>query len=142
MAPWAMACMKSPLISQGYLFNRFKDNWFITAEGGVNYQFSKTDIARIARSLWAYLAATCRSSSGVKPVLLSSAATCTCRIPRHTSPGSTTCGGKQIPSGGSRGRSLCRRTAHIRRKPRRRIGCYDDVAVNIVIRIYPFRFSP
>ena len=32
--------------SQGYLFNRFKDNWFITAEGGVNYQFSKTDIAR------------------------------------------------------------------------------------------------
>lgn len=27
--------------SQGYLFNRFKDNWFITAEGGVNYQSPK-----------------------------------------------------------------------------------------------------
>ncbi|MDE6277467.1 MAG: OmpA family protein [Muribaculaceae bacterium] len=25
--------------SQGYLFNRFKDNWFITAEGGANINF-------------------------------------------------------------------------------------------------------
>lgn len=32
--------------SQGYLFNRFKDNWFIGAEGGVNYQFSRSDKAR------------------------------------------------------------------------------------------------
>lgn len=32
--------------AQGYTFNRFKDNWFITAEGGVNYQFSKHDINR------------------------------------------------------------------------------------------------
>ncbi len=31
--------------SQGYTFNRFKDNWFISAEGGVNFQFSKTDAA-------------------------------------------------------------------------------------------------
>lgn len=27
--------------SQGYLFNRFQDNWFITAEGGVNMYFQK-----------------------------------------------------------------------------------------------------
>ncbi|MDE6310866.1 MAG: OmpA family protein [Muribaculaceae bacterium] len=27
--------------SQGYLFNRFKDNWFITAEGGANVNFSE-----------------------------------------------------------------------------------------------------
>ncbi len=26
--------------SQGYLFNRFRDNWFITAEGGANITFS------------------------------------------------------------------------------------------------------
>lgn len=32
--------------AQGYTFNRFKDNWFITAEGGVNYQFSKHDVNR------------------------------------------------------------------------------------------------
>ncbi len=32
--------------SQGYTFNRFKDNWFIGAEGGVNYQFSRYDSAR------------------------------------------------------------------------------------------------
>lgn len=29
--------------SQGYLFNKFKDNWFITVDGGANFQFSKTD---------------------------------------------------------------------------------------------------
>ena len=29
--------------NQGYLLNRFKDNWFITAEGGANLQFSKFD---------------------------------------------------------------------------------------------------
>lgn len=27
--------------SQGYVFNRFKDNWFITAEGGANINFGK-----------------------------------------------------------------------------------------------------
>lgn len=32
--------------SQGYLFNRFKSNWFLGVEGGVNYQFSKNDNAR------------------------------------------------------------------------------------------------
>lgn len=32
--------------SQGYLFNRFKDNWFITAEGGVNMYFSHGDSER------------------------------------------------------------------------------------------------
>lgn len=31
--------------AQGYTFNRFKDNWFITAEGGVNVIFGKTDNA-------------------------------------------------------------------------------------------------
>lgn len=29
--------------SQGVTFNRFKDNWFITAEGGVNVVFGQTD---------------------------------------------------------------------------------------------------
>lgn len=32
--------------SQGYLFNRFKDNWFITAEGGANIYFSHGDSER------------------------------------------------------------------------------------------------
>ena len=32
--------------SQGYLMNSFKDNWFITAEGGVNVYFSKFDAHR------------------------------------------------------------------------------------------------
>lgn len=32
--------------SQGYLFNRFKDNWFITAEGGANVYFSHGDSER------------------------------------------------------------------------------------------------
>lgn len=32
--------------TQGYTFNRFKDNWFISAEGGVNYFFSHRDIER------------------------------------------------------------------------------------------------
>ena len=31
--------------AQGYTFNRFKDNWFIQAEGGVNVIFGKTDKA-------------------------------------------------------------------------------------------------
>lgn len=31
--------------NQGYTFNRFKDNWFITAEGGVNVIMGKTDKA-------------------------------------------------------------------------------------------------
>ncbi|MBE6305896.1 MAG: OmpA family protein [Bacteroidales bacterium] len=31
--------------AQGVLVNRFKDNWFISAEGGVNVQFSKADKA-------------------------------------------------------------------------------------------------
>lgn len=30
--------------SQGYLFNRAKDNWFITAQGGANMLFGKGDI--------------------------------------------------------------------------------------------------
>ncbi|MDE7110593.1 MAG: OmpA family protein [Muribaculaceae bacterium] len=34
--------------AQGYTFNRFKDNWFLTAEGGANFQFSKHDINRDA----------------------------------------------------------------------------------------------
>ncbi|MBD5202518.1 MAG: OmpA family protein [Bacteroides sp.] len=29
--------------AQGYTFNRFQDNWFITAEGGANFYFSKYD---------------------------------------------------------------------------------------------------
>ena len=32
--------------SQGYLFNRFKDNWFITGEGGVGIYFSHGDKSR------------------------------------------------------------------------------------------------
>lgn len=32
--------------AQGYLFNRFKDNWFITAEGGANIYFSHGDSDR------------------------------------------------------------------------------------------------
>ncbi len=32
--------------SQGYLMNSFKDNWFITAQGGVNVNFSRHDIVR------------------------------------------------------------------------------------------------
>lgn len=29
--------------AQGYTFNRFKDNWFIQGEGGVNVIFGQTD---------------------------------------------------------------------------------------------------
>ena len=29
--------------AQGYTFNRFKDNWFLTAEGGVNVVLGKAD---------------------------------------------------------------------------------------------------
>lgn len=32
--------------SQGYLFNRFRDNWFVTAEGGANIYFSHGDSER------------------------------------------------------------------------------------------------
>ncbi len=32
--------------AQGYLFNQFKDNWFITAEGGANIHFSHGDSER------------------------------------------------------------------------------------------------
>lgn len=32
--------------AQGYLFNKFKDNWFITGEGGVNIYFSPNDVHR------------------------------------------------------------------------------------------------
>ncbi len=32
--------------AQGYLFNKFKDNWFVTAEGGVNVFFSPNDVYR------------------------------------------------------------------------------------------------
>lgn len=39
--------------SQGYLFNRFKDNWFITAEGGGNIFFSPGDVHRDWKDRWA-----------------------------------------------------------------------------------------
>lgn len=32
--------------TQGYLMNSFKDNWFITAQGGVNVYFSHHDVVR------------------------------------------------------------------------------------------------
>lgn len=39
--------------SQGYLFNQFKDNWFITAEGGANIYFSPGDVHRDWQDRWA-----------------------------------------------------------------------------------------
>ena len=91
VAPWAMACMKSPLmpmlisVASGKIcLSRCEvaamawKSAFILSESSVLVAMPITPFMRIARSLWAYLAATCRSSSGVKPVLLSSAATCTC----------------------------------------------------------------
>lgn len=39
--------------AQGYTFNRFKDNWFITAEGGANFQFSRYDHKRDAADRFA-----------------------------------------------------------------------------------------
>ena len=39
--------------AQGYTFNRFRDNWFLTAEGGANFQFSKHDINREAADRFA-----------------------------------------------------------------------------------------
>ncbi|MBD5211374.1 MAG: OmpA family protein [Bacteroidales bacterium] len=38
--------------SQGYLFNQFKDNWFITAEGGANIFFSPNDSYRDWKDRW------------------------------------------------------------------------------------------
>lgn len=38
--------------SQGYLFNQFKDNWFITAEGGANIFFSPRDSYRDWKDRW------------------------------------------------------------------------------------------
>lgn len=38
--------------SQGYLFNRFKDNWFITGEGGINILFSPNDSYRNWKDRW------------------------------------------------------------------------------------------
>ena len=38
--------------SQGYLFNRFKDNWFITAEGGAGIYFSPGDSSRKTADRW------------------------------------------------------------------------------------------
>lgn len=32
--------------SQGYLFNSFKDNWFVSAEGGINYYFGRSNSKR------------------------------------------------------------------------------------------------
>ena len=32
--------------AQGYLFNQFKNNWFISAEGGINYYFDRDNTAR------------------------------------------------------------------------------------------------
>ena len=43
-APQEVTYVEDP--SQGYLFNRFKDNWFITAEGGANIYFSHGDKER------------------------------------------------------------------------------------------------
>ncbi len=39
--------------NQGYLMNRFKDNWFITAQGGVNVNFSKFDKVRALKDRFA-----------------------------------------------------------------------------------------
>jgi outer membrane protein OmpA-like peptidoglycan-associated protein len=39
--------------SQGYLLNGFKDNWFVTAEGGVNILFSPNDVHRNWLDRWA-----------------------------------------------------------------------------------------
>lgn len=39
--------------SQGYLFNRFKDNWFITGEGGANIYFSHGDSERYTKDRFA-----------------------------------------------------------------------------------------
>lgn len=38
--------------SQGYLFNQFKDNWFITGEGGINIFFSPNDSYRDWKDRW------------------------------------------------------------------------------------------
>ncbi|MCD8393496.1 MAG: hypothetical protein LUC85_01505 [Bacteroidales bacterium] len=38
--------------SQGYLFNRFKDNWFITGEGGIGINFSEHGSARDWKDRW------------------------------------------------------------------------------------------
>lgn len=38
--------------AQGYLFNRFKDNWFITGEGGGNMYFSPGDVHRDWKDRW------------------------------------------------------------------------------------------
>lgn len=35
--------------AQGYIFNSFKDNWFISAEGGVNMYFSRFDKERATK---------------------------------------------------------------------------------------------
>lgn len=43
-APQEVTYVEDP--SQGYLFNRMKDNWFITAEGGANVYFSHGDSER------------------------------------------------------------------------------------------------
>lgn len=39
--------------AQGYTFNRFKDNWFLTVEGGANFQFSRYDNKRDAADRFA-----------------------------------------------------------------------------------------
>lgn len=38
--------------SQGYLFNRFQDNWFISAQGGANIFFSPGDVNRDVMDRW------------------------------------------------------------------------------------------
>ncbi len=38
--------------TQGYLFNRFQDNWFISAQGGANIFFSPGDVNRDALDRW------------------------------------------------------------------------------------------
>ena len=39
--------------AQGYTFNRFKDNWFLSVEGGANFQFSRHDNKRDAADRFA-----------------------------------------------------------------------------------------
>lgn len=38
--------------SQGYLFNQFKDNWFVTGEGGIGIFFSPNDSYRDWKDRW------------------------------------------------------------------------------------------
>ena len=57
--------------SQGYLFNRFSNNWFVTGEGGVGVMFSKFDSEeglgkRIAPAASIYVGKWCSPSIGLR----------------------------------------------------------------------------